>query len=229
MRRYLLIFALICVFAIWLLADTTGDLRPIADGGTESGWDDGDANDCSTVSDCWEDVNDSSGGSCSTTPSDGDTTHIVASSNGDEQTFDIDESSIPNGDTVESAVVRICARKVPAQGTSIRVRFVINGTPTDSGNIGLNQSYTDHNATIDFADDVKDGSDDYEIGVELRSNREARVSAIETDITFSAPAAAGGKLRIIKIGGVQHSRKCMVTLRPGRKSSKPVCWWEPAA
>lgn len=179
-------------FALLLWADVTGDLRPIADGASDAGWTLGTVN-CSTA-DCWTEVDDASGASCTTTPSDGDTTYISTTTASQRQTFDIDEASIPNGSTVTSAEVFVCARE-EAVDSAIRVTFCVNASCTDSANLTLTGAYADYSAVINFADDTKDGTDDYEIGVFSVNNQAVRVSAIKTVITYTAGGGDQAPLR----------------------------------
>ena len=71
------------------LAATTGTLRPTADGGDDSANWDNTANAACNTADCYLEVDESTGGSC--TNSDGDTSFVDSQGGGDAQTFDIDE------------------------------------------------------------------------------------------------------------------------------------------
>lgn len=186
----------LCVVATLLLwADTTGDLRATADGG-QNLWDDAALTNCGST-DCFDDVDESSGTSCSTTPSNGDTDYIVTAANAEDQSFDLDESSIPDGVTVTDGTIYICARKVPAQGTNITGTICINGTCTDGTDTTLTTSYADYSFSINFTDDIKGAGDDYECGVDSGSAREMRVSAIKCIFTYTPPGQPPLRRRIL--------------------------------
>ena len=67
--RIVLYLLLATCYLLLLFADTTGDLRPTADGATEQ-WQNNANTACSTV-DCYTEVNEASGANCTTTPGDG--------------------------------------------------------------------------------------------------------------------------------------------------------------
>ena len=78
----------------------------------------------------WIQVNEASGANCTTTPGDGTFNHSTATNN-QTQRYDIDESTIPDGATVTSAVVRVCAQRGGASNVNFVMRFCVNGTCTE--------------------------------------------------------------------------------------------------
>ena len=193
MKRYFAFLSVLCVsVVILLLADATGDLRPTADGGVEQ-WQNNANTSCASAT-CYTEVNEASGANCTTTPGDGTFNHSTATTN-QTQRYDIDESTIPDGSTVTSAVIRVCAQRGGTQNVNFVMRFCVNGTCTDTASNTAASAWADFSGTSDFADDVKDGTDDYEIGVQNTQARDLRVTALEVDVTYT-PVAGGGPRRM---------------------------------
>ncbi len=204
LARFLLALCLCVSVAVLLLADTTGDLRPTADGGSEQ-WTNEAGTACSSAT-CDTEVNEASGANCSTTPGDS-TDNKSGTTSGQVQRYDIDESSIPGGATITSAVVRGCVIRGGSQNAGFTFRFCVNGTCTVSSTLTSTSAYADYSATLDFADDVKDGSDDYEIGVANTQARDVWLTAIKVDITFTPPAGGGPRrLYISRLSPAGSSR-----------------------
>lgn len=170
------------------VADTI-ELRPAADGAVEQ-WNDESAAACSST-DCFDSVDETSGDTCTTTPSDGDTTKISIATLATAQQFDLDESSIPDGSTATSAVVSACIKRGSGGSVSIGTRFCVNGSCSTSSTQAITNAYADYNFPIDFPDDTKDGTDDYEIGIGgTQTSRQFDVSAMRVVITYTPPAGA---------------------------------------
>ena len=93
-----IVFAVLFIGVFVVFADITSTLRPTADGGNDSAsWDNTGGTACNATN-CYTEVDESSGGSC--TNSDGDTSYISTGTNGANQTFDIDESGVPDDATI---------------------------------------------------------------------------------------------------------------------------------
>lgn len=197
---------LLLLAALLLWADSVSDVRPSADGAVEN-WTNTGATSCGST-DCWDEVADTSGATCSSAASDGDTGfNSSGTTSGTVMQYDIDESGIPDNSTVQSAVVRICGRKDGGSGTTVNtvMSFCVNGSCTDGSTVSPGASYGDFSSgTIDFADDVKTGADDYELKIRNTQARSVRISAIEADITYALPG-----------GG---SRPVVITLKPRPRS-----------
>src|SRR3990167_11456676 len=101
------IVALLFLFGLQTAyADTTSVLRPNADGGDDStSWLNRGGTACNSA-DCYLEVDESAGSSC--TDSDGDTSFISGQEVDISQTFDINESSIPNGSTISNISISVC-------------------------------------------------------------------------------------------------------------------------
>lgn len=188
--------ALLCLLwatAVFLLADVTGDLRPIADGTTNQGDNTG-GTACSTA-ECSLEVDETSGASCSTTPADGDTTYARVNAANEIQTFDLPESSIAAGSTVTQIQVFACSRKTVSQAVTMTLRACNGATCTEGTGQTQTTSYADYDETINVADFGVDGSD-IEIGFKVTESRELRVSAMKAVVTYSLPATGGGARRV---------------------------------
>lgn len=113
-NRYLAMIILLALLlaagSFWVLyntleshADTTATLLPTADGNSETDNAKDEGNVACDTTDCYDSVDETSGASCTTLPSDGDTTLVkITNSSGDFQDFDIDESSVSNNYSVTS-------------------------------------------------------------------------------------------------------------------------------
>lgn len=172
------------------LADTTSTLRPIADGTDDSAsWTNTAGTTCNGA-DCSLEVDESSGASC--TNSDGDTSFIEGSTNGASQTFDIDESSIPNDATITQIDVTVCEKRVgSAPPNKFQTRRCIDGTCANSGiDVGAAGNYAEVTQSHSGLNITKTSSTDLEIGVSIMdtNNKVVRISQISTVITYTLPA-----------------------------------------
>lgn len=191
MRHTLLtIFIIFFGAQIFLLtpvfADTTPVLLPISDGGEDSsGWQNAVGTACSSVN-CAGEVNETTGTTC--TNSDGDTTHVRSSTNGASQTFDINESGIPDGATITGVSVSVCYRRQGGGAPTFQTRICTDGACSSSGvNLTGAGSYQEstQSHTVNF---IKNSSTDIEIGVVRTSGNTIRASKISATITY-APLA----------------------------------------
>ncbi|MBI4461464.1 MAG: hypothetical protein HY653_01015 [Acidobacteria bacterium] len=191
-RKLALALAALLGVALLLRADTTGIIRPVGDGGTEQ-WQNNAGTSCASAT-CYTEVNEASGANCSTLPGDSTINHSTTT-NGQVQTYDLDESSIPDNSTVTSAIVRVCAQRGGTQNANGNLKFVINGSTTAcASNFTSTSTFTDFNCTIDFADDTKTAADDYEVGVANTQARDLHITTIAAEITYTPPAG-GAKRR----------------------------------
>jgi len=174
--------------AVGVFANTTATLRPIADGGDDSAdWEDSNRDACNTLN-CYLEVDETSGSSCSN--SDGDTSFIEGTVNGTSQTFDLDESSIPDNSTITAIDITVCHSKKGAQSNDFQTRRCIDGSCTNSGiNITAGDSYTETTQSHTGLSITKISSTDIEIGVVITgsSDKEARISQISAVITYTPP------------------------------------------
>lgn len=198
--RYLLTFAALfvfCVFVSVVLADTTFVLRPIIDGGDDSAsWTATGGIFCDTT-DCYAEINESSGSLC--TNSDGDVSYIESSVNGANQTFDIDESSIPDDSTITQIDITICAVRGRG-GATIQTRRCVNGLCVNSGSrIMLSGSYVETTQSYAGLNIVKDSSTNIEVGVVNTAAKTARVSQISAVITYIPPSDTTAPADIIDL------------------------------
>jgi len=184
---YLVIAAFVMVLlpSILVRADTTSTLRPTADGGDDSAdWDNTGGTACNAT-DCYTEVDESSGASC--TNSDGDTTYIVTSTNGADQTFNIDLSSITNNSTITQIDITVCAVR-GAGGAKIQTRRCVDGTCTNSGtDINLGASYSETTQSHTGLSITKGVSTDFEIGISNEAAKSAKLSQISAVITYTLP------------------------------------------
>lgn len=183
---YLLLFVLFSsVFSPFLAsADTTAILYPIADGTNDSAnWNVKATSTSCNTADCYVEIDESSGGSCSNT-SDGDTTHIRSTNTMDSQTFDIDASGIPNNATITNIAVTMCSRR-NQNGALLQARHCFNGSCVNSGaDISQTASYTQYtqNFPVNY---IKTALSDLEIGLQSTSDKTSRVSAVSAVITYA--------------------------------------------
>lgn len=200
MKRWLPILAL-CLCAALLLADATAFLNPTADGQTETpAWQDTGGTNCSATM-CSDEVSETgSSTACNGTnvASDGDTTYVRSATTSAIQTWDISESSIPDGSTVTQAVVEMCSRKEPTQGQTITMAFCNGASCTDGTASTQAQTYSNYSATISSLSIAKTGSSDFELRVTKDANtRAARVSRIGVTLTYTLPAGGGPRRMFI--------------------------------
>lgn len=173
----------------FVLADLSPELLPAADGGDDSAsWSTGGGTLCNSTN-CYTEVDDTSGSSC--TNSDGDSTYIKSSSSNAVQTFDIEESSIPNGSTITQIAVTICAKR-GQPGATLQTRYCYDSTCFNSGATIASgsqySSYTQNHAT-NF---IKQPGTDIEIGLINIAPRESRISRISAIITYTPPVPVCG-------------------------------------
>lgn len=170
-------------------AATATNLRPTADGELES-WQDSTDYPCSLTT-CYPEVDDASGANCTTTPGDGTYNHSTTS-NGSSQEYGFSLSAIPDGSTLQSAIVYACAQRGGNQNVTglLSVRF--SGLPTSCGTeFTATSAWGDFNCTIDFADTTKTSGTVFQIRIKNTQNRDLRATAIKVDITYAPPAVAG--------------------------------------
>lgn len=168
-----------------IFANTTPILRPTADGGEDNGsW----FNTAGTVcnfADCFQEVDESSGSSCAN--SDGDTSYVQSSINNASQTFDIDESSVPDGSTITGISITVCAKR-GGGGARIQTRRCADGICASSGsNINLGAFYIETTQSHNGLSIAKSASTDLEIGIQNAASVAARISQISAVITYSEP------------------------------------------
>jgi len=205
-RRFLLAVFCLALFAAWLLAASVTNLRPTADGGTQQ-WQNNAGTSCASA-DCYLEVDESSGGNCTTTPGDGTINHSTTTIN-QIQTFDLDESSIADNSTLQSAVVYGCVARGGAQNANFRFKVRIDGIVTNCASTSTSTSTpTDFNCSIDFADVTKGGSTDFEIGIENTQARDVHLDAVKADITYTPPS---GRSRVVVIASKVVGRELKVT------------------
>lgn len=178
--KILLIFFVVAgLLSSAVSADTSVTLRPIADGGDDSAnWNYNDGTACS-VTNCYFGVNEAS---CNE-----DTSYIESSINGANQTFDIDESSVPNGSTITQIDITVCANRQQG-GAKIQTRRCVDGSCANSGsNINLTDSYISTTQSHSGLSIIKSASTDIEIGVANTAAKQARISQTSAVITYKLP------------------------------------------
>lgn len=183
MFRLFKIFFLILIIPSITFADTTEVLRPIADGNEDSSfWETSSSFACDAV-DCYEEVDEASGASC--TNSDGDTSYVVNNASSVSQTFDINESSIPNGATVTQIDITTCFKRDTAAGGEFVSRYCIDSSCTNSSTLvtvlGTYEEVTQSIST-NF---VKGSISDIEIGLIDTDTKELRLSQISAVIIYT--------------------------------------------
>ena len=190
-------------------ADTTSVLRPIADGGDDSAsWLNTGGTACNSA-DCYLEVDESAGSSC--TDSDGDTSFISGQEVDISQTFDINESSIPNGSTISNISISVCYIKQGggAGNPTFQTRICENGSCSNSGTaLSTATSYQESNQ-VHTASFVKTAATDIEIGV-FAEKKNVRLSQISATITYTTPAPTptptpdggdGATVEAVRVGG----------------------------
>ena len=171
-------------FSNIVLAATTASLLPTADGGDDTTWVNTSSTVCSTV-DCYTEVDETAGGSC--TNSDGGTSYIENNNSGASQTFDIDETTIPDGSSITGVDVTACVIRSGASGATYQLRQCINGSCTNSGvDIVPTTLYVETTQSFSISH-TKSGSSDLEIGIlDTNSARTIRLSQIKAVFTYTA-------------------------------------------
>jgi len=175
---------LVCFLVV--SADTTSALLPSADGGNDSAsWRNTSGTACNATN-CYIEVDDASGASCSN--SDGDTTYITSNTSNANQTFDINESGIPDGSTITQISITTCSRRTQG-GANFQMRYCHNGTCANSGtDITPTSQYAQNtqNFTVNL---TKTSGSDLEIGIASTANRSFRVSRMAVIVTYTPPVA----------------------------------------
>ncbi|MFN8618537.1 MAG: CARDB domain-containing protein [Dehalococcoidia bacterium] len=159
-------------------AASTASLLPIGDGGDSANW--------SAVPSgtAWSKVTE---GSCGA-----DTSYVTTTTDNARISFDIDESSIPNGSTITRVDVTFCYsdHDTSNDDESVRAYAKTEGNNTNGTEISFGGSTTPTLATtqqIDVADFVKSDSTDIEIGVQSRGADDIRVYAIWAVVQYTVP------------------------------------------
>jgi len=206
-------------------ADTTGTLRPTADGGNETGqWKNTSGNECSGGGvDCYTEVDESSGSSC--TNSDGDTSYLEGVNNGANQTFDISESSITNDSTITALNITVCYQRKDSgsESNTFQTRRCVDGSCTNSGtNITTGTSYAETTQSHAGLSITKSASTDIEIGVSITGSngKEIRISQIYVDITYTLPdTTAPDAVTDLALSGATTSTIDLAWTAPGDDGS----------
>src|SRR3989344_5810323 len=168
-----------------VFADTTSALRPAVDGSEDSAsWQNTSGSACNGI-DCYFEVDESSGEEC--TNSDGNTSYVFTNANGASQTFDLDESSIPNGAVINQIDITVCARRTQG-GASIQTRRCTDGSCVSFGSdITPSNSYTENTQSYTGLSITKSALSDLEIGIQSTAAKGVRVSQVSAVVTY-APA-----------------------------------------
>lgn len=177
----------VLLFSGWLLAlaDTTSTLRPTADGNDDSGdWKNAGGASCNTT-DCYLEVDESSGGSC--TNSDGDASYIEAKPAGASLTFDIDESSVPNNATITAIDITICHKyKKSSASNTFQTRRCIDASCANSNaDITAEAGYAETTQSHSGLSITKTDSTDIEIGI-VTTGTEIIISQVSAVVTYTA-------------------------------------------
>lgn len=170
-------------------ADQTGVLRPIADG--TDGLTDwaGETNGVSVgcgISDCYDDVDESTGNVCAN--ADGQTSYIGSTdSTNIPITFDLSEGQVQDSSKVTQIAITFCARAFEGNST-LQTRYCLNGSCQNSGsNTTLDTTYTEYTQThtVNF---IKNSNSDIEIGIDnTTAGTPSWVTQISAVLTFSLP------------------------------------------
>lgn len=210
-----------------VLANTTTTLRPVADGGNDSaGWFNTFSESQTTCSaaDCYVEVDESSGSVC-TNSSDGDDSYVVSGTNGASQTFDIDESVIPDGSTIDEIAITVCYKRYGTSNGKIQTRYCYNGSCADYGeNLSSGEEYTEgiQSHAVSF---TKTSDSDIEIGVTNKAVKNTRVSQISAVVTYTPISTAGSspgrKIRVILSGRAYPGSKIEVLRRGSADEDAP--------
>ncbi len=211
-------------FYALVLADTTSTLRPTADGGNDSaGWKNTSGTQCNQA-DCYVEADET--GAC-----DSNTSYIEGTANGENQTFDIDESSIPNNAVINSISITACyAQKAPGAGNanSFQTRRCVGGTCTNSGTT-IDSSGTTYQETTQSHSGLsitKTASTDLEIGVSITgtTGKETRISQISTTITYTIPLVATASVDTGWVKGGSTGKNIVVTVNNAASSASAIQW-----
>ena len=151
-------------------------------GGNYQDWDDGDESD----------IDETGTVDCGT---DDGAENVRENSAGDRESVNIDLSSIPNGSVVTSVAVHVWGQDdLNSDGSNgtFQTFARVGGSNTDSGvDIVASSTCTETTQTINIADFVKVGTEDFEIGVvkDTTDDDAVWVGAIRVVVTYTAPAA----------------------------------------
>lgn len=196
-RSYISFILLISILSFFLfsgsqntLADQSAVLRPVADGGEDSAnWANTGDTACSGAS-CYLEVDESSGASC--TNSDGDTSYVDSGTNNAKQTFDINESGVPDNSTITQISITVCYKDIsPLLTSTFKTRRCVDGACTSAGpNTTTGSSYIE--TTYDHSDlnITKTSTTDIEIGIHVATAAVGggpRISQISAVITYTLP------------------------------------------
>ncbi len=192
-----LVFATAFLLAVFLffspeilLADTTAVLRPISDGTNDSAsWTNAAGTACDAA-DCSLEVKESSGTFC--TNSDGNASFVASNTNGAQQTFNLDISSIPANSTITQISITGCARKQSAAqaDNTFQTRRCVNASCVSSGtNITAGGTYAESTQSHTGLSISKAAATTIEIGAEVTGSvtNNVRLSQISAVITYTPP------------------------------------------
>jgi phosphodiesterase/alkaline phosphatase D-like protein len=207
--------ALLFYGALFLVvhAATTGTLRPIADGTNDTAsWQNESGTGCNTAN-CALSVDESAGASC--TNADGNTSYARSNTAGASQTFDLDESSIPDGSTITQIAVTGCYARNTGTG-SIQFRYCNNGTCVNSGtNLSAGAAYVE--STQNFSVSItKSAGTDLEIGATDTGSQRVRLSQISAVVTYTPPdTTAPSAIANLATGATGTSTIALTWTAPG--------------
>jgi len=172
------------VAQLWLavsaivLADTTDTLLPTADGEEDSAdWSDTGGSACNDA-DCYTEVDE---GTC-----DNDTSYIENSKKNKKQSFDIDESSIPDDSTITQIDISVCHKLVEA-GAAYKARYCIDGSCTSGTKISSGASYANNTESFTGLSSTKSSSTDIKAE---RASTPAPSQMVPLSDTVAHPALA---------------------------------------
>jgi hypothetical protein len=199
-----------------VFAATTSTLRPTADGGDDT-WKNSSNSNCSGV-DCYTEVDESSGASC--TNSDGDTSYIKSDASGANQTFNLDVSGITDGWTITNIAITACYSEGDTTLGTFQTRYCNDGNCSSSGvdlmGIAIYSEST-QNHSVNF---VKSGGSDIEIGVtQTKSAKNIYISQISAVITFIADGIAPSAVSDLAPSGATSSSIDLDWTAPGDDGS----------
>ncbi|MDP3965753.1 MAG: fibronectin type III domain-containing protein [bacterium] len=205
-------------------ADTTSTLRPAADGGNDSaGWKNTSGTQCNQA-ECYLEVDE--GGSC-----DGNTSYIEGAASGENQTFDIDESGIPNNAVISSISITACyaqKKKGGGNSNSFQTRRCTDGACTNSGTAvdSIDDAYQETTQNHSGLSITKTASTDLEIGISITgtSGKETRISQISATITYTTPIIATASVDTSWVKGGSTGKNFAVTVNNDSSSASAIQW-----
>lgn len=188
------IACLACALLLW--ADTTSDLHPVADGGVEQ-WTNNAGTGCGSTT-CYTEVDEDVVTGC--TGGDSTFNKVNGIFNNQSQTYDVDESSIPDNSTLTSAVVQGCVVRGGSQNANSRFKIRIDGAATNCATSSTaTNTLTLFSCAIDFADVTKTSTTDFEVGIENTQTRAVSLENIETQLTYTQPSGSAAKRRVYAV------------------------------